>query len=299
MTSDGTTDANDLNVGTASTQISQNNPISGSTIGSNNSDLWLDQFARYFGVGYLIDRTDSTVPPSYFYAIVTVVGWTLISVGIETFVFQNTPIYVRNPYFLLQPVVLIGGVYAAHSLNRSYLEAIDEMDLRKRSSDPEQFVGLIPNWLPWTVFGVAAALQLIRTYADFADFTTVGVVANGFVFPFVYAPIIVQFLIVYLTIEFLFPWRLYQSDVGVHFLDPHGVGGLRPIGELVKKAYYYVVGGLIAYALITYGPGLNGWDVSAAAGAIFTSVWLTTVATVAFAVLVLHRFLHQKKRGVA
>lgn len=296
MTPDGTTDASDIDVGVAPSQVSRSGPISGDTIGSDSSELWLDQFARYLGVGYLIDQTDSTLPPSYLYTIVTVVGWTLISIGAEIFLFQNTPIYVRNPYFLLQPVVLIAGVYGAHSLNRSYLQAIDEMDLRRRSSDPEQFVDLIPNWLPWTIFVVAAGLQLIRTYADFADFTSVGIVANGVVFPFVYAPIIVQFLIVYVTIEFLFPWRLYQSDVGVHFLDPHGVGGLRPIGELVKKAYYYIVGGLIAYALITYGPGLSGWDVSTAAGAIFTGVWLSTIVTVAFAVFLLHRFLHREKR---
>jgi ABC-type multidrug transport system fused ATPase/permease subunit len=296
MPTDGNTETGGSDVTRPQTQDS---PVASSLPGTSNgnqSELWLDQFARYLGFGRLAAHLTPSLPPSYLYAIVTVVGWTITSITADIFVFHNTPIYVKNPYFLLQPVVLIVGVHGAHTLNRSYLGAIDEMRLRERSTDPEQFRDLIPEWLPWAIFGIAAGLQLVRTYVDFAVFTTVGVVANGFVFPFVYAPIIVQFSVVYVTIEFILPWQLYRSDVGVHFLDPHGVGGLRPIGELVKQTYYYVVGGLIAYSLITYAPGVSGWGVSATAGVIFTSVWLTSIATVAFAVLLLHRFLHREKR---
>lgn len=123
------------------------------------------------------------------------------------------------------------------------------------------------------------------------------IVANFFVFPFVFVPILVQFFIVYVSIEFFAPWRLLNSEIGVHFLDPQGVGGLRPIGELVKKAYYWIVAGLIGYALITYAPYIDSaWTVSAAAGTIFTAVWIVTVASVAFAVFVLHRFMHEAKQ---
>ncbi|WP_302080525.1 hypothetical protein [Salinibaculum rarum] len=296
MTDDDGTDSDASTVGTAPKQASQVNPPLAGTLRDETSELWLDQFARYLGFGRLSAFFNISLPPSYLYAIVTVVGWTLTSAGADILVFDNTPIYVRNPYFLLQPFVLLVGVFGAHALDRSYRQVIDEMQLRERSSNPGQFVDLIPRWLPWALFATAAGLQLVRTYADFANFTTVGVVANGLVFPFVYAPIIVQFLVVYVTIEFSLPWRLYKSDVSVHFLDPHGVGGLRPIGELIKKAYYYVVGGLIAYALITYAPGVSGWEISTTAGAIFTGVWLSTIATVAFAVLLLHRFLHREKR---
>lgn len=268
----------------------------GTLLGSGE-ELWLDRFARRLGFGYLASRISPNLPPSYLYAVVTVLGWTVLSVIADVFVFGVTPIYVTNPYFLLQPVVLIGGVYGAHALRRSYLRAIDEMSIAERTADPDQFIDVTPDWLPWALFVAAAGLQLVRTYADFADFTPTGIVANGIVFPFVYAPILVQFFVVYVGIEFVAPWRLYKSDVGIHFLDPHGVGGLRPIGELIKKAYYYIVGGLIAYALITYAPGIEGIEVSAAGGAIFTGVWAITIVTVAFGVLVLHRFLHREKRA--
>lgn len=262
----------------------------------DEEELWLDRFARYLGFGIVTDRFAPDVPPSFVYAVFTVVGWTGLSTVADLFVFGNTPIYVSNPYFLLQPAILLVAVYGAHSLTRSYREAVDEMRLSERADDPDRFLDVTPAWLPWVLFGTAAGLQLIRTGADFATFSTTGIVANGLVYPFVYAPIIVQFLVVYVAIEFVVPWRLYTSNVGIYFLDPHGVGGLRPIGELVKKAYYYVFLGLLVYALITYAPGVDSWAVSAAAGTIFTGVWIATIATVAFAVLVLHRFLHREKR---
>ena len=264
--------------------------------GAGGGDLWLDQFATYLGFGVLTDRFAPNVPPSYVYATVLVVAWTVLSAAADVLVFGTPPIYVTNPYFLLQPIVLIGGVYGAHSLHRSYLEAVDEMKLTERANESERFRDIVPGWLPWALFAAAAGLQLFRAYVNLADFTTMGVVANTVVFPFLYAPILVQFFVVYVGIEFVAPWRLYRSDVGIHFLDPHGVGGLRPIGELIKKAYYFIVVGLVVYALITYAPGVSGWEISATAGTIFTGVWILTILTVAFAVFVLHRFLHREKR---
>lgn len=296
MTADENAETGDTAVRAAHDRDTQSKyPLAGGSY-REESELWLDQFARSLGFGWLAARLSPSLSPAYLYAIVTVVGWTIVSAGADLLVFNNTPIYIRNPYFVLQPLVLIVGVYGAQSLHRSYLRAVDEMQLRERSSDPEQFVNLIPRWLPWAMFGLTAGLQLVRTYADFANFTPVGVVANGFVFPFVYAPILVQFSVVYLTIEFILPWKLYRSDVGIHFLDPHGVGGLRPIGELIKRAYYYIVAGLITYALLTYAPGVSGWDISVTAGSIFTGAWVVSVATVGFAVFLLHQFLHREKR---
>jgi ABC-type multidrug transport system fused ATPase/permease subunit len=85
--------------------------------------------------------------------------------------------------------------------------------------------------------------------------------------------------------------------VGIHFFDPEGVGGLRPLGELIKKAYYFVAVGLVAYALVTYAPFVStGWEVSEFANVLFTGVWVITIGTVGFAVYILHRFLQRDKR---
>jgi len=273
-----------------------NKPDECSNWSDHHQELWLDRFAQYLGFGRLGSVLNFPLPPSYLYAVVTVVGWAVLSTSIDLFYFETEPIYVRNPYFLLQPLILLVGVYGAHSLRRSYEAALKEMKLHERTDDIDQFQELFPSWLPWLLFGTAATLQLSRSYADLGTFTPTGFVANAIIFPFVYAPILVQFLTIYVGIEFVAPWRLYKSDVGIHFLDPHGVGGLRPFGELVKKAYYFIVAGLIAYAFLIYAPGLAVASVSATAAAIFTGVWAASIATVAFAVFVLHRFLHREKR---
>jgi len=263
---------------------------------SGTDEMWLDRFARRLGFGWLAARLPWAVSPSVLYAVTTVVGFT---VGLNLFSVANgiETIYPTNPYFVLQPIVLVGGVFASRSLHRSYARVMDEMDVAERATDPDKLVDVVPSWLPPGMFATAAVLQLLRGVLGPGWDNVAGVVANMVVFPFVYAPIIAQFAALYLAIEFIAPYRIYRSDVGVHFLDPQGVGGLRPLGELVKTAYYYIVVGLVAYALITYAPFVDtAWTVTAYAGGLFTAVWLVSVATVGFAVFTLHRFMHREKR---
>ncbi|SEO86481.1 hypothetical protein SAMN05216388_102146 [Halorientalis persicus] len=260
-------------------------------------DLWLDGFASLFGFGWLAERLPADLPPSYLYAVVTVVGSNVLTITYN--LANGVPlIYRTNPYFVLQPFVLFAAVYGARTLQAEYDRVMAEMAIAERADDPGSLLDPVPSWLPWVLFGVGAALQLTRAVLDMGGWGVTDIFANFVLFPFVFLPIVVQFFTVYVSIEFLAPWQLSKSTVGIHFLDPEGVGGLRPLGELIKKAYYYVVVGLVGYALITYAPFVDtSWRVSAAAGAIFTAVWVGTVATVAFAVFTLHRFMHHEKRS--
>jgi hypothetical protein len=260
------------------------------------NDIWLDQFADTLGFGWLVERLSITVPSSLVYATVTIVVYNL---GIRGYLLsQGQPPYnTENPYFLLQPLVLIGAVYGSHALSRGYDRAMEEMQVAERTDGPEPLLELVPSRLPWFLFIVGAGLQLVRAAIALPGYGTLDIVANFVVFPFVYTPIIAQFFAIYLSIQVLAPWRLARSDVGIHFYDPHGVGGLRPLGELIKKAYYYIGGGLVVYALITYAPFVvSEWSVTPFAGMLFTVIWLVSVATVGFAVFVLHRFMHREKR---
>jgi hypothetical protein len=263
---------------------------------TGSDELWLDRFARYLGFGWLAERVSGNLPPSYLYAIVTIV---LFHAGTAVYKLLNgiPLIYRENPYFVLQPLILLGAVYGAHSLQAAYDRAMGEMQVSKRADEPGSLLDPVPSWLPWVLFVLGAGLQLARATLDMAGWGITDLVANFLVFPFVFVPIVVQFFLVYVSIELSAPWRLSKSEVGIHFLDPQGVGGLRPLGELVKTAYYYIVAGLVGYALITYAPFVDSaWTVSPAAGTIFTAVWIVTVASVAFAVFTLHRFMHKAKR---
>jgi hypothetical protein len=175
---------------------------------------------------------------------------------------------------------------------------MDEMQVAKRIDEPASLLDPVPRWVPWALFGVGAGLQLVRAALAWDAYAVSDVIANVLLFPFVYMPIVAQFFVVYFGIQVAGPWAISRSELGIHFLDAEGVGGLRPIGELIKRAYYFAGAGLVVGALITYAPFVStGWQVIPFANAVFTGVWVVTVATVGYSVATLHRFMYREKRA--
>lgn len=268
---------------------------------SPDVSLWLDELASLLGFDRLARLLPWNLPPSYVYAGLVVTLHTMFDLVYDLFVIgDKVHIYYANPYFVLQPFLLLGAVYGARKLRQEYATAVKEMNLEERA-EPDERDGLIdiaPDRLPWVLFAIGVIIQFLPGVKETTGWIITDYVANYIVFPFVYTPIAVQFLTIYASIEFIAPLRLWRSTLGIDFLDPQGVGGLRPIGELVKTAYYYIVVGLVGYALITYAPFVDsGWAVTAGANVIFTTVWIVSIGTVLFAVFVLHRFMHREKRA--
>lgn len=268
-----------------------------------DDDLWLDRLTRRLGFGWLGDRLPGSPAPSVTFTVLMLVTVPPV-LNFLSYRLGNPVIYINNPYFILQPLVLIGAAVGARSLRRRYHSVMQEMDVAGRASAPDRLLDIVPGWLPWAFFLTGVAFNFARVLgqggfdAILRENGPAAVIGWAVVNPFIWAPIIAQFLAVYLSIQLLAPWRLYHSDVGVHFRDPEGLGGMRPIGELLKHAYYYTVAGLVAYALIAYPPFVSpeNWEVTAVAATGFTIAWLGTIATIAFGVLVLHRFMHREKR---
>lgn len=264
-------------------------------------NLWLDRFATLLGFGRLAGLLPGNLPPSYVYTGLVVTTFTLFDLAYDLFVIGGqSHVYYINPYFVLQPILLLVAVYGARSLRQEYAITVKEMNLAERTSDDESngLIDIVPDRITWILFAVFAALQFLPGLKDTTGWIITDYIANYVVFPFVYTPIIVQFLAVYLSIEFLAPWKLSRSNIGIDFLDPEGVGGLRPLGELIKRAYYFIAAGLIGYALITYAPFVDSeWVVTPGANVIYTAAWIATISTVAFAVFILHRFMHREKRA--
>jgi hypothetical protein len=139
-------------------------------------DLWLDQFVSYLGFGRIAAIIDEDLPPSYLYAVTTIVGWLATGVGYN--VYNGTPtIYETIPYLILQPIALLVAVYVSHPLRRSYADVRRDADSGARG-ETELLIDIVPKWLPWSLFAVAAGLQLVRAALDFAAFSTTGIVAT-------------------------------------------------------------------------------------------------------------------------
>lgn len=266
-------------------------------------DLWLDRVTRKLGFGWLAEQLPRNLRPSLVYTLVALI---IIEPTLNYLAYRagEPIIYVANPYFLLQPVALIAAIYGSYDLRRRYHNAMHEMEVPERSSNSEQLMDIVPRWLPWAFFLTAVVVNFGRVLARggftgvYQDAGISAVIAWGIVNPFIWAAIASQFLAVYLSIEIRAPRRLANSDIGIHFRDPEGLGGLRPIGELLKHAYYYLMAGLIAYALIMYTPfvTIEEFTVTGVAKGVFTIAWIGTVVTVGFGVYILHRYMHREKR---
>lgn len=267
-----------------------------------NQDLWLDRVARVLGFRRLSAVLPGQIPPAYLYAGILVFT---IDIVLNTWAYITGEyiVYLENPFFIFQPLTLLTAAYGARALRSRYHQVMHEMDISSRSSKPDQLLNIVPSWLPWAFFIFLVSVNFIRVaslggpiaiYQDRGLSEIIGwLVANP-----IWATIASQFLAVYLSIVMLAPWRIWRSDVGIDFLDPEGLGGLRPIGELIKHAYYYQVAGLIAFALILYTPGVStvGVERTAATNVFFSIAWVGAVATIAIGVFILHRFMHQEKR---
>ncbi|MFB6164535.1 MAG: hypothetical protein ABEJ31_05200 [Haloarculaceae archaeon] len=267
-----------------------------------NDDLWLDGLTRRLGFGWLAARLPVESKPGSLFAVL-MVGTLVPVVNAYAYHIGAPVVYIRNPFFVLQPIFLVAGVFGARSLRRRYDRVTREMRLRERADEPELLVDIVPQWLPWALFVLALVQNFARVWAlggfgaIYREAGPTGVVGWALLNP-LWSALAVQFVVVYVAIEFIAPWRLYRSSVGIDFLDPEGLGGLRPLGELVKHAYYYMGVALVGFALVVYGPVLSAesWGPTATTSVVFTAIWLGTVATVAFAVFVLHRFMHREKR---
>jgi hypothetical protein len=262
---------------------------------ASRDGIWLDRVVGPLGFDWLSAKVPWNIPPSVLYAVLAV----LITNGLlasYTVLTGGTLVYATNPYYLLEILLLPAAVIGAHSLHRDYDRAMEEMNIVERTSNPEVLLEIVPRRLPWSLFGIAVGIMFLFP-GPVSTYGVTAMVDNFVILPFVYAPIVVQFFTTYFAIEILAPVRLWNSDIGIDFLDPEGIGGLRPIGELIKKSYYYIAVGLVGYALITYAPFIDwGWTVSPEANLLFTSIWIVSIGGVAFGVLVLHRFMHREKR---
>ncbi|CCQ36763.1 uncharacterized protein Nmlp_2604 [Natronomonas moolapensis 8.8.11] len=263
--------------------------------------LWLDEFASLLGFERIAESLPGNFPPSYVYAGFMIPIFTAFDFGYDLFVIGGeVHIYYLNPYYALNPFLLLGAVYGARKLRKEYATAVREMNLEDRAQthEADDLVDTVPQKLPWVLFVIGATVQFLPSVTDPSGLVFTDYVMNYFVLPFVYTPIVIQFLAVYFSIEFIAPFRLWRSTVGIDFLDPEGVGGLRPLGELVKTAYYYIGAGLIGYAFVIYAPLIDtGWVPNTGVNVIFTTVWIISIGTVAFAVLILHRFMRREKRA--
>lgn len=240
--------------------------------------------------------------------------WALAFVFIDVVVLQAykelmgyPATFLVNPAWLISPLFVVLAAVGTGYLYDKYDRTLDLIDVESRTSKPEQFSTLAPPKVRLTLYAVGFAYAAFNVYnIGIGLMLETGglseVVGTVLVFPFGYVPVFVEFLTVYAGIMIVLPRKIKRTDFRVHFLDPEGLGGLRPVGELIKLTYYLIVVGLVGFLVFTYGPFTLGKVVQTpypkpgiVVNAAFTGVWILSVGMLAHGLFVLHRFLKREK----
>jgi hypothetical protein len=267
----------------------------------------VDRFVDRIGGESLFQVVPFLDDPLVIYAV-TVVFYEQIVNQTVRFATGNGYFVLDNPLWLLRPILLIGAAAVTQLLHHRYAAAIDEMKLIERAENPQRFKKLTSSRLTAGImiagigFTIANALLIIGLPTLYDAGGIADVIQFLVIIPFGYAPIFALFLSTYIAVEILVPRRIATSDIGLYYHDPEQLGGMRPTGELVKLAYYFLIIGLILYAIALYGPYLLrdylSWAVAPGqiANILFTAVWIVTLATMVYGLHTLHKFMRRQKR---
>lgn len=244
-------------------------------------------------------------------------GYAILIVFLEVFVLQifnlltgRTVVFVENPLWLIRPITLIGAAIATELVSKRYDRAVIHSKLQDRTDSSNHLRGLVPDKLSaliiagGVIFTFVNAVFILTVPQLYSAGGPARVFRFVFITPFGYVPIFGTFLATYIAIEVLTPLRISKSEVNIDFLDPENLGGMRPVGELLKYAYYFVMIGLVAYAVATYGPfileGPFAYNELSPPGrtvnVVFTALWIVLVGVMVAGFYQLHRFMRREKQ---
>lgn len=166
-----------------------------------------------------------------------------------------------------------------------------------------------PSRLRWGLF--ACGLALHATYLFGLDnaaraIATYGPVYGRFSFfviiPFVYYPILAEFVAVVVNISVVLPSRIRKERL-LHFEDPLGYAGLRKVGELVETTGRRYAAGLVLYTLLTIGRGYRMDALAGNESVVYVDVLYLVVGTLvglalfSYPLVALHSFMTIQKEN--
>lgn len=266
-----------------------------------------NKFADRTGLG----RISASIPGSPSPLVCWAGFWVAVTATIQAYKYHTgfTVSYSNNPATILGDLQILLAAVAVGYLYRRYNTVLEQIDFRERTTEPQSFSTIVPTRWQVLIYVVAIAYTFLTFFLlkGVETLTQVGgfaeIIFAAIVAPVGYATVTAEFVSVYIGIMFVLPRRIKQRDFKLHFLDPEGLGGLRPVGELMKTTYYFIVAGLIIWLSIVYGPFIMGQFLETQfsrpgliINSAFTGAWLLSIATMTYGLSQLHLYMKSEKR---
>jgi hypothetical protein len=278
------------------------------TASSTPSYTLFEEIAAWLGYERLRDRYASLPPALIAWGIVVFVIDVVVLQAIKEFEGYQATFFV-NPTWLIQPVLGLLAPFVVVYLHRRYRGVLEAIDVASRTTEPAAFDSLAPRALRVVLYAILGSYAIYQFIFNVGvnTITEIGglseLIGVAVVIPLGYGVIFAEFLSTYIGILVVFPRKIRRTDFKVNFLDPEGLGGLRPAGELMKLAYYFVVVGLIGFAIMLYGPSIVNSiagspyeDPGIVQNVLFTLVWVLAIGTMAYGLSQIHVFMKRAKR---
>jgi len=215
-----------------------------------------------------------------------------------------------NPSWLALPATVLLAVFTNRYARDRYAKACREIRIDSRIDDGttafRRLVPVRPKRLLFAVavvgyYGYLLATGRIPTIVEYEGFA--GLFGWLVVIPFVYAPILLETAAIYASLHVSLPRRFDREDVTFYYFDPHNLGGLRPIGELLKHSFYLFVAAVVLLTVLLYAPFVFPEYLytpyqapERVVAALLTGVWAVGVFSIAFSLLTLHRYMRKRRR---
>lgn len=129
------------------------------------------------------------------------------------------------------------------------------------------------------LFGLGNVDSVIATFGP-----VYGPISFFVIIPFLYYPILAEFVAVVVTVNVGLPSRI-RTERLLNFEDPIGYAGLAPVGTLVETAGRRYVAGLVLYTLLTVGRGYRMGALSGTQSVVYVDLLYLLVGTLVGLVL--------------
>lgn len=271
---------------------------------SFGEQLWVERISDRVVAGVSLP-----IPAPYLYVGAVVVFDVFVLHTIQQLtVGRNT--VLDNPSWLALPATVLLATFTNRYARDRYADALATIRIENRTGgEPDAFERLVPARFKQALF-----VALVGAYYGYLVVTgriptivayegVAGLFGWLVVIPFGYGPVLVETAAMYVSLHFLFPRRFRANDVEIYFFDPHNLGGLRPIGELLKHSYYLFTAALILVTVLLYAPFVFPEMLYTPyqpperfVSAVVSTLWLIGLCSIGYSLWELHRHMRDKRR---
>lgn len=283
----------------------------GQTVSYENS-LLIEWIAERLGFGRLVSILPGELYPPY---LLVASGLLLDYVVVDSYNYfiSGQSSIVRDPMSIVIAIGIILAVVGIRWMRDAYADAVADLRISERESGnlsigTDPFTPIIPLRYKLLAYGIGVTLLYGNLFVLLGLSTVIAiegfvatVLLNLIVIPLVYAPLIVEFALLYAGIHFLLPRRIARANLELFYYDPRNMGGFATVGQLLKRSYYLFTAGLLLYFTLIYAavifpiiptPYPEPEPIIAVA---FSMLWLVGLASIGYSMYRIHMVMKRKK----